>query len=229
MPILVPVRNNRDRTRRARLPARMPSGRISSPRADYCSWYLAPSGVPFVAFGTAQDDTMLPVGGCAVFLQDITDKPLTCISACPLVPCVSHGETRPSASTGLGNNMRRFTLRYSIPYRVLVFELPLVDLLCHSTLPRSSTHMNNTMMVSTRDMMTMFMAPHIPDTRIPACIFLPNRYLGDAKYVARLQGGRMAPYVGEYCRTRTGPLIAEAVLKGVFVSGLLGRRQDVPE
>jgi hypothetical protein len=38
-------------------------------RADSFRWYLAPSDVPFVAFETSQNDTML--GGYAVLPQDI--------------------------------------------------------------------------------------------------------------------------------------------------------------
>jgi hypothetical protein len=85
-PVLVPVRNNRDRTRRARLPARMPSGRTSS---------SAPT-VPTASAGTLRPPMChsLRLGRhrttpCWAAMPSYlrTYTPLTCISACPLVLC----------------------------------------------------------------------------------------------------------------------------------------------
>ncbi|KAN0140835.1 hypothetical protein V8E53_001279 [Lactarius tabidus] len=89
--------------------------------------------------------------------------------------------------------MRRFTLRYSIPYRVLVFELPLVDLLCHSTLPRSGTHMNNTMM----DTCVHFSPEQIP-RRCKVCCKTTRRY-AHWIVVARIDAERVHREDGSLC------------------------------
>jgi hypothetical protein len=83
---LAPVRNNGDRTYRARdylLESRAAGFVICPNRADGFNWYLAPSDVPFVAFATAQNDTIL--GGYAVLTQDThTVDVHICVSISPV-------------------------------------------------------------------------------------------------------------------------------------------------
>jgi hypothetical protein len=173
-----------------------------------------------------------------------------------------------------------------MPCRLLVFELLSVDPLCHSTLPPSSSLMNMTITVSTRDTMTRFIGASLriywlldqgnwsqpvswlqltwqaQDISVQfSPEWIPRRCKVYCKatwrysrwiFVARIDAERnrreegslrrrilsfsctyiflrySKPWLKEqhYVRTRAGSLIAEVVLKGITISGLLGMRQD---